>query len=743
MVDLAWTVDYSWVIIVAPLVAFVLSFLVGRFVWEGGAPFTIGGIGISFVLSLLLLAHVLLNGGLGGGFPAQERIWFDWLGTGGSGFAIQFGVLVDNLSVLMLALVSFLSLLIAIYSVGYMHLEPFGKPRYYGEIALFVTGMLGTVATNNYLQLLVFWEIMGLCSYLLIGFWYYRPSAANAAKKAFLVTRVGDVLFLVGVIAVFLIFGTFNLMKIEQTTAAQAFPVLLAAKGLPTTLGFVVPLLIFGGAVGKSAQFPLHAWLPDAMEGPTTVSALIHAATMVKAGVFLTARTIPLLAGSPNASLVVAGTGAFTALFAATMALAWYDIKKVLAYSTISQLGYMFLGLGTAGYALATHLPGAQEGYTASLFHLMNHAFFKALLFLGAGSVLHAMFTNDMRNMGGLRKIMPITSITMLVGSLSIAGIPPLSGFWSKDGILEAAYANTSQNPIFLVLWGLGIITAFLTAFYMFRLWFMTFWGNPRWTKESVQAQALEEDREKRLLPAEPAPTKGAAHEEIPPPGVAAGPGEGPHESPWVMTGVLAILSVLAAVSGLLIFPMSGFGNFIFINSAEATSPVGLLAHFFISPSSYLTYLSALVGVLGVLLAAAVYMRGTISAATFTATSSRRFLQQLLLNRYYIDNAYNAFGAVAVYGFAKLTDLFDRYVIDGFVNGVARATLALARGTDVFDRRAVDGAVNSVTSGTARVGWRFRRGETGVVQNYVAVILLGIAIVGFFMIVILPRLGVR
>src|SRR5438132_3763659 len=355
----------------------------------------------SFVLSLYVFLQVLQQGGLGGGFAPQTIQGYVWIPSLLPENSIKISLLIDNLSALMLVLVSFLCLLIFIYSLGYVHEEE-SKPRYYAEVSLFATGMLGTVSADNFLQLLIFWEIMGLCSYLLIGFWYHKPEAAAAAKKAFLVTRVGDVLFLV---AVLIIWNEFHSLR---------FDVIAPQVGLlnPQLLT-LIPLLLFGGAVGKSAQFPLHTWLPDAMEGPTTVSALIHAATMVKAGVYLTARSfiflVPLAPGVEppfTAILVIAAIGGFTTLFAASMAVVNNDIKRVLAFSTISQLGYMFLGLGAGAYVMATQASRGEEvssaGYSAALYHLFNHAFFKALLFLSAGSVIHAVNTNDMREMGGL-----------------------------------------------------------------------------------------------------------------------------------------------------------------------------------------------------------------------------------------------------------------------------------------------------------------------------------------------------
>ncbi len=678
-------------IVAAPLVAFVIILLTGRWQWQGGAAWTIGAVGLSFVFALGLLIEALLNGAVGGNFPAQEVIWYRWLGTPSSGFVIEFGILIDSLSVVILALVSSLSLLIAIYSVGYMGHEK-DKARYYSQIALFVSGMLGAVAANNFLQLLMFWEIMGLCSYLLIGYWYHKPKAAAAAKKAFLVTRVGDVLFLVGVIAVFVIFGTFNILEVSAL-----------APGLPLRLTLIVPLLFFAGAIGKSAQFPLHAWLPDAMEGPTTVSALIHAATMVNAGVYLAARTIPLVITNLDAALFIAFIGGFTAFFAATMALANYDIKRVLAFSTISQLGYMFLGLGAAGYALNLGLEGAQEGYSAAIFHLANHAFFKALLFLGAGSVIHALATNDMRKMGGLHKRMRITSLTMLVAALSIAGVPPLSGFWSKDEILAATFAASAGHPLLFWMWLLGILTVFMTAFYMFRLWFMTFGGQPRWEKE-------------------------------------------PHESPRVMTTPLVVLAVLAVGFGLVIFPLGGFGNLIYPlvagAHAEFTAPLDILFKTFAGPNSFLTYISLLGVAVGLGWATLIYRMGAISSASLTAGPGRRALHTLLERRYYIDDAYDAFGRRFVLGIARLSDWFDRNIIDGLVNLVPRLTLWAARGTDLVDRRAVDGVVNSISLRILRGGWTLRRGQTGQVQTYVGVIVIGAAVVLFLIQIVFPILGV-
>ncbi len=643
---------------------------------------------VSFILSLILFVSVVQDGALGGGFREVTLDGYLWLpGFTDPNFSatnIRISFLIDNLSALMLVLVSFLCLLIFIYSLGYMHEEE-GKPRYYAEVSLFATGMLGTVSASNFLQLLIFWEIMGLCSYLLIGFWYHKPEAAKAAKKAFMVTRVGDVLFLIGVLIIWSQFGTLDFYVIAPKVGILS-PQLLT----------LVPLLLFGGAVGKSAQFPLHAWLPDAMEGPTTVSALIHAATMVKAGVYLTARAFIFLVPQPllvnnvtvpveppwTAILVIASIGGFTAIFAASMALVNHDIKRVLAFSTISQLAYMFLGLGAGAYLLNAEASSA--GYSGALYHLYNHAFFKALLFLGAGSVIHAVHTNDMREMGGLRKVMPITSWTMLFGCLALAGIVPFSGFFSKGEVLSATFEAGTLDPAYFILWMLGTITAFMTAFYAFRLWFMTFRGEYR----------------------------GHGH---------------PHESPRSMTAPLLILGGFTLVSGLSAYAMGGFGNLIFFPTHAAEYRLPLIG---VPVTDYiLEGISLGAAILGVLLAWAVYATKRIPAERFTASPSGAFVHKMLTKRYWIDDAYDAFGSKVVWGFAKATDWFDRHVIDGMVNAVGRGAWVTAAGTDVFDRRVVDGAVNLVSRGTVRAGLRLRQRQTGQVQSYAWVVVFGIAVV--------------
>ena len=706
MIENAWL---AWLIVGSPLVAFVVVGLVGRRLPEGGAHVVVGSFAASLLLAVYFLYQVLREGALGGvvAVTVPGVTWIPGDPVTGDG-AIGMNLLIDNLSAVLLVLVSFLSLLIAIFSIGYMH-EEAGKPRYYAEIALFVAGMLGTVSADNFLQLLIFWEIMGLCSYLLIGFWYHKPEAASAAKKAFLVTRVGDVLFLAGILVIWNVFHDFRFEKI-----VQKIPDLWGGAYTPQ-LALLIPLFLFGGAVGKSAQFPLHAWLPDAMEGPTTVSALIHAATMVKAGVYLTARSfiflVPvaatggvLVSAVPwNAILIIAGIGAFTAVFAGSMALVNFDIKRVLAFSTISQLAYMFLGLGAGAYLVASEAAHgstevASAGYSAALYHLTNHAFFKALLFLAAGSVIHAVHTNDMRAMGGLRKHMPWTSRTMLIGALALSGIIPFSGFFSKDDILAVTFETGSANPLFYLMWGAGIATAFMTAFYTFRMWLLTFHGEYR------------------------------GHEH-------------PRESPRVMTAVLAVLSLFTVGSGAIAFLTNGFGNLIFYAEPHAALPLitPLLKGNLVEIG--LTGLSLALALAGVGLAWAVYARRSIPAATFTRGPTRAFLHSMLLHRYWIDDWYNAFGSRTIAGFALAMDWFDRNVIDGIVNAIARGGVVVAALADVFDRKVIDGAVNSISLETVRSSLALRTRQTGQVQNYTWVIVLGIvAILVLVLLGFLPRI---
>ena len=408
-------VHYSWMIPIFPLISFALILLFGLQDSEKGGSIALFGVSFSSVFSLAIAYDLFVNGTASGSYVESTRVWFS-----GSTYSFEFGTYIDALAGLLLLVVGVVSYLVVLFSISYMDDQGDRRVRYFAEISLFIAAMYGLVVANSFLLMFIFWELMGVCSYLLIGFWYEKPSAASAAKKAFLVTRVGDVFLLLGLVILYNTFGTLRYSELF------ADPQILTANLEEVKWA---TLCLFGGSIGKSAQFPLHVWLPDAMEGPTTVSALIHAATMVKAGVFLVARAFPLIVHSPDTALYIAVTGGLTALIAASMAMVMNDIKRVLAYSTISQLGYMFLGLGAGAWAFWHSTdsgldPGSSLGYMAGLFHLMNHAFFKALLFLGSGAVIHAVHTQDMREMGGLRKKMPITSLTMGLGVLSIAGVP-------------------------------------------------------------------------------------------------------------------------------------------------------------------------------------------------------------------------------------------------------------------------------------------------------------------------------
>ncbi len=455
-----------WLTFLLPLGSFVaISFIIRPFLnrySRFAAYLTILSILLSLVLACVALVSVINVEG-GSVAAAQDSTWsHSWLRIGDD-FDLRIGVLLDPLTAIMLVVVSSISLLVQIYSIGYMRSEEYS--RYYAYMSLFTASMLGLVISSNVIQLFVFWELVGLCSYLLIGFWYHRPSAAAAAKKAFIVTRLGDFGFLLAILYLFFNADRFAAEGLDPFVIEDIYRAVAIGGVVTSSVAMWLAVGIFSGAVGKSAQFPLHTWLPDAMEGPTPVSALIHAATMVAAGVFLVARFFPVFEASGVAMNTVALIGGFTAIFAASMGLVMTDIKRVLAYSTVSQLGYMMLALGVGAYG-------------AAIFHLFTHAFFKALLFLGSGSVSHATGTFDMRQMGGLRRHMPWTYATFLVGGLSLAGIFPFAGFWSKDEIL--AHAWGAGSAVSQAVFWMGLAAAFMTAFYVFRALFLTFEGEFR-----------------------------------------------------------------------------------------------------------------------------------------------------------------------------------------------------------------------------------------------------------------------
>ncbi|HJX03612.1 MAG TPA: NADH-quinone oxidoreductase subunit L [Dehalococcoidia bacterium] len=596
-----------WLIFLMPVLSLVLIAFVMRPFFKAYPKLcgyiTIGAIGISCAISIWVLLAVMQSP-----HHLLEMPSFHWLTVGS--MDISVGLLLDPLTAVMVVVVTFVSLMVQIYSQGYMQGDP-GYHRYYAFMSLFTACMLGLVMVNNIFLMFFFWEGVGLGSYLLIGFWFHRPSAANAAKKAFIVTRLGDFGFLAAILLLFQQTGTFNTGELHA----------LAVSGVlaGSTLTWIA-IGIFAGAVGKSAQFPLHVWLPDAMEGPTPVSALIHAATMVAAGVFLVARFFPLFEHSEAAITTVAIIGAVTAIFAASMGLVANDIKRVLAYSTISQLGYMMLGLGVGGVAIG-------------IFHLFNHAFFKALLFLGSGSVNHGTGTFDMRLMGGLRKYMPWTFATFLIGSLSLAGIWPLAGFWSKDEILLSA----QHIP---VLFYLAMITVFMTAFYMFRAVFMTFSGEYRGGDPSAHGGHDSHGSHK------------------------------PHESGWVMLIPLIILALLSIGTGWWNVD-GGFGAFMG-HAAEHGASGGFWTNFFGVLTHPLPLIALAVALLGILLAYAMYGAKWISAKSVGRIFKPLYI--LFSRKWFFDELYEDIIVKKLLygGVFRAFAWFDSNVVDGAVNGLAR-----------------------------------------------------------------------
>ncbi len=520
--------DYLWLIPTLPLLASVIITFLGPGLLRRQShwPCVLASAG-SCVCACLLLFHVLAN-------PAGSvQVYYTWFRLDPT-VNVGVGLVADQLTAVMLTMVTFISTFIAIFSIGYMH-DDEGYPRFFAEVSLFIASMCLLVLADNFLLLYAGWEGVGLCSYLLIGFWYQKPSAAAAARKAFMVTRIGDAGLMLGILMLWFFFGRwFDPNAFPDTVGGFSYSAVFAMVKERFDPGLVTAccLLVFCGCAGKSAQFPLHVWLPDAMEGPTPVSALIHAATMVTAGVYLVARCTPLFILSPEAQLVVGCIGCFTALLAALIALTQNDLKRVLAYSTLSQLGYMFLALGCAVASNPLESEGnglVNVAVVAAIFHLCTHAFFKALLFLSAGSVMHAMGgVIDMRRFGGLKKIMPLTHIGFLSGALALAGVPPFSGFWSKDEILGSALAASAisgqYGTIYRVLLGVGVFTAGLTGFYTFRAYFLTFQG------------------------AEKIPHEAGHHA---------------HESPPVMTVPLLVLSAFALFVGLALGPTHLFANFL------------------------------------------------------------------------------------------------------------------------------------------------------------------------------------
>jgi NADH-quinone oxidoreductase subunit L len=640
--------ELIYLTILLPLAGFLINGILGRKIKN---EYVIGGvgsgvIGLSFLVSLFSFFETLA-------LPEENRqtivTLFNWIVVGG--LNVSFSYQVDQLSLVMAMIVTGVGFIIHVYSIGYMHGDQ-GFWRFFSYMNLFIFAMMNLVLGDNFLVLFLGWEGVGLCSYLLIGFWYDRKfeksTTADAAKKAFIVNRIGDFGFLLGMFLIFLTFGSLNFN--EVFSRAATFNVDQSALNL-------IALFLFIGATGKSAQIPLFVWLPDAMAGPTPVSALIHAATMVTAGVYMVARCSVLFVSAPAIMTVVAITGLLTALFAATIGLVQNDIKKVLAYSTISQLGYMFLACGVGAFS-------------AGIFHVMTHAFFKALLFLGAGSVIHAMHEEqDIQNYGGLKKYLPHTAATFLIAAFAISGIPPLSGFFSKDEILWYSYANGG-----LIFWLIGAFTAVLTAFYMFRLYFLTFEGKRRFQITTR-----------------------------------------PHESPKIMTVPLMILAALSIVGGLIGIPeiFSGehgnqFHNWLapVFKAAEIKMSIyGSFSHF---EEILLMIISVLGAAAAIFLARLIYLNEPSIAADLSDKFYR--LYSLLWNKYFVDEAYDA---AIVKPILKTSDSFlwkitDNKIIDGIVNATA-----------IF----IDFASRNI-----------RRIQTGVAQFYAVIMMVGIVLALFWVI---------
>ncbi len=666
-------------------------------------------------LSALIAAWVVFTYASGNTHEAFAHTYYNWVpaGMGHVGnaiadFGVDFAFRVDTLSCTMLMIVTWIGFLIHIYATGYMSHEK-GYTRFFTYLNLFMFMMLLLVLGANYGVMFVGWEGVGLCSYLLIGFYYDKNFAADAGKKAFITNRIGDFGFVLGLFLIFNTFGSADYGKVFALVSANPN----AYAGIATT----ICLLLFVGACGKSAQIPLYVWLPDAMAGPTPVSALIHAATMVTAGVYMVVRSNPLFRLSPTAMGVVALVGALTAIFAATIGIAQNDIKKVLAYSTVSQLGYMFLAAGVGAY-------------TAAIFHVMTHAFFKACLFLGAGSVIHGCGgEQDMRKMGGLKKFMPATHKTMLIACVAIAGIPPLAGFFSKDEILAGAFVHAKG------LWIIGLITAGITAFYMFRLYYMTFEGEYRGAHVEGIETSEPEHGGHNLIPDQRHLDQGDEHSDK-----AHGHhvhSHDPHESPVSMTGVLWALAILAIFGGMFFgWPViwGGPSPTLFQRWLLSALPALGGEHFeFPEPTHgeewFLVLSSIAVAVFGILQARRYYFTDTKFAKAEALASKYWFVHRLLENKYYVDELYNKSVIHGTIVLSEVLAFLDKWVIDGFVNLVRHITVfPLGEGSSLFDKYVVDGLVNGVAWTAKQGSIALRRAQSGFVQNYALVMGSGIVL---------------
>jgi NADH-quinone oxidoreductase subunit L len=653
---------YSWVIPVLPFISFALIIFLGKRLPGKGAELGILAVGASLLLSILVFFETIGRIAKEPEFHGYERS-VEWFRFGPGGFAVELGVKVDGLTAVMLLIVCVVSLLVHVYSTGYMK----GDARYtfyFAVLSLFTGSMLNLVIANNLVQLLVGWEGVGICSYLLIGHWWEEKANSDAAIKAFLTTRLGDVGFMFGIFVLFFAAGTFNIDQISRSVAAGAIP------GWVLT---VAAVLLFCGAIGKSAQVPLHVWLPDAMAGPSPVSALIHAATMVVAGVYLVARMFGVFHASPVALTEIAIIGAITMVIAALLALVQDDIKRVLAYSTISQLAYMVAGLGVSAY-------------TASVFHIWTHAWFKALLFLGAGSVIHAVHSNNMSSMGGLLKRMPITSATFIVGGLALAAFPPFAGFFSKDELVLGAYEAGSHGSMlgwFVFLAMLG--TAFLTACYVARMLALTFFGEPKYDPDHVH----------------------------------------PHESPRSMTIPLVALAALSVAGGWIGLPGEAnlFGKWVHFGEE----------HHSLNPGVMLASIAAAVA--GFAVGWAIFRLQKVKFDILRSPFA--WVYRLLMNKYYLDAIYMGLIVRPIRDqLAAFANWSNQRIIDRAVDTVGTVTLGLGnfayRGVD---QPLIDGAVNGVARLMGLAGAKLRFWQTGSVQRYAVALFIGVAaFVGAFVV---------
>ncbi len=674
-----------------PLAGFVVLVFRGRRIGEPRSGYLAAGLMVTATAISLVCAIRWIVG-----HPDSLDVSAPWLRIGSQ--VVNFGVHIDSLTVVMFTMVTVVASCIFIYSIGYMHGDP-RFPRFFTYLSLFAFSMLGLVLSDSLIGLFVFWELVGLCSYFLIGFWYEKTSASNAAKKAFIVNRVGDFLFLVGIATMLGTTGSVTLQGVFDQVRQGAF------AGHGTLLTFA-GICLFFGAIGKSAQFPLHVWLPDAMEGPTPVSALIHAATMVAAGVYLVGRIFPIL--TPSALLFVAYIGGITLIGSALIAIVMTDIKRVLAYSTISQLGYMILALGVGGWV-------------AGLFHLITHACFKALLFLGSGSVIHGCHgEQDIRKMGRLHGKMPYTSITFLVGTLAIAGVPLLSGFYSKDAILASALGFAWGHQVHWVLFALPTAAAAITAFYMLRLYLLTFWTTAR--DEHIHEHAHESPRAMWVPLVVLAALSvcvgwlGRMPERTP-----LGGGQYKYEGGRGLVGLIAEAQPTWALS----WQMQGEAH------GSGAQDAATLAHeehgFHMAATSIAT--GAML--LGVILAWLTYVKGLISPAR--AAQVLAPVHKLLWNKFYFDELYRATFVAGVLRLAAFGKWFDRAVLDGLADGSARWVARTASFSGlILDNRAVDGLVNGVAQAALVGGNLVRKGQTGRVRNY----LLGLTTAGAVAVVV-------